>query len=285
MPPLNFNQLAKPQVITLLKNVARKLGHPPSYLEFRRITRAGQRRITRLFGGYRELLQHAGFEPRGPGYLLSKDQLLLDWAAVTRKLGRVPTVSQYKVHGKYGQASFSRQWRSWQEVPAAMLEFAASGPLRQDWNDVLSTAHRYLKERERSAMVPVRKPATRAIIARNARLPRTKADSPVYGHPIMMQELATAPVNEAGVIFLFGALAKQLGFLVLRVQQGFPDVEALRRGADGVWRWVRIELEYESRNFLLHGHDVNGCDLIVCWKHTWPSCPVEVVELSKIVER
>jgi hypothetical protein len=71
--------------------------------------------------------------------------------------------------------------------------------------------------------------------------------------------------------------------MVLRVQQGFPDVEALRRAADGVWRWVRIELEFESRNFLLHGHDPKGCDLIVCWTHNWPSCPVEVVELSKII--
>lgn len=71
--------------------------------------------------------------------------------------------------------------------------------------------------------------------------------------------------------------------MVLRVQQGFPDVEALRRGPDSVWRWVRIELEYESRNFLLHGHDIGGCDLIVCWKDNWPSCPIEVIELSKVI--
>ena len=44
-----------------------------------------------------------------------------------------------------------------------------------------------------------------------------------------------------------------------------------------------IEFEHESRNFLKHMHPVKGCDLIVCWKHNWPECPLEVVELSRAV--
>jgi len=27
-----------------------------------------------------------------------------------------------------------------------------------------------------------------------------------------------------------------------------------------------------------------GCDPIVCWKHNWAECPLEVLELSKLVE-
>jgi len=106
----------------------------------------------------------------------------------------------------------------------------------------------------------------------------------VYGRPIMMQELATAPTNEAGVLFLFGALAKKLGFMILRVQTEFPDIEALRCVGEK-WKRVRIELEYESKNFLLHRHEPKGCELIVCWKHNWETCPVEVLELSMIVEK
>jgi len=47
---------------------------------------------------------------------------------------------------------------------------------------------------------------------------------------------------------------------------------------------VRIEFEYESRNFLKHMHPANGCDLIVCWRHNWPECPLEVIELRKVME-
>jgi len=31
-------------------------------------------------------------------------------------------------------------------------------------------------------------------------------------------------------------------------------------------------------------HDVDGCDLIVCWSHNWPDCPLEVLALENVVE-
>jgi hypothetical protein len=42
-------------------------------------------------------------------------------------------------------------------------------------------------------------------------------------------------------------------------------------------------VEFESRNFLRHGNDPKKCDVIVCWIHNWPECPLEVVELRKVV--
>ncbi|HYX52294.1 MAG TPA: hypothetical protein VE783_02515, partial [Candidatus Limnocylindrales bacterium] len=79
-------------------------------------------------------------------------------------------------------------------------------------------------------------------------------------------------------------MAVQLGFLVLRVQKGFPDVEALRQVSKDHSELQKIEVEFLSRNFLDHGHDPKKCDLIVCWINNWPDCPVEVMELSKMVE-
>jgi hypothetical protein len=53
-----------------------------------------------------------------------------------------------------------------------------------------------------------------------------------------------------------------------------------------VWQRVRIEFEFESRNFLKHRHKKDGCDMIICWRHNWPECPsnIEVLELSKVLE-
>jgi hypothetical protein len=63
------------------------------------------------------------------------------------------------------------------------------------------------------------------------------------------------------------------------------DCEAKRQIAPGQWQRVRIEFEFESRNFRDHGHSPDGCDTIVCWSHNWPECPVhlEVVELKLII--
>ena len=80
-------------------------------------------------------------------------------------------------------------------------------------------------------------------------------------------------------------LAERLGFVVMKVQTEFPDCEALRHIGDNRWQHVRIEFEYESRNFLKHMHDPKGCDVIVCWEHNWRECPVEVVELKTEVSR
>jgi hypothetical protein len=33
-----------------------------------------------------------------------------------------------------------------------------------------------------------------------------------------------------------------------------------------------------------HGHRIDDCDLIICWKHNWEEgCPVEVLELSTVI--
>jgi hypothetical protein len=109
-------------------------------------------------------------------------------------------------------------------------------------------------------------------------------DRPVMGEPFDRRPMTNAPVNELGVMVLFGMVAAGLGLQVESVQGKFPDCIAKRQVAPGKWQYLRIEFEYESKNFKLHGHDPKGCDVIVCWRHNWKECPaeIEVIELSKL---
>src|ERR1051325_11665996 len=110
-------------------------------------------------------------------------------------------------------------------------------------------------------------------------------DRPVMGEAFSRSPMTNAPVNELGVMVLFGMVAGPLlGLQVESVQGKFPDCIAKRMVAPGKWQHLRIEFEYESKNFKLHGHDPKGCDVIVCWRHNWKECPaeIEVVELSKL---
>ena len=63
---------------------------------------------------------------------------------------------------------------------------------------------------------------------RTACRPRILKDRPIYGRPMMDMALGLAPTNEMGVVFLFGTVAKELGFMVVRLQAEFPDCEAFR---------------------------------------------------------
>lgn len=283
----DFNDLNRDEIIALLKKVAEELGHRPNQFEFWQMAKAKKEHMRRLFGSYRELVQEAGFEALGPGYHLTTEQLLTDWAVVARKMGKAPTVMQYNKAGKYSHRAFRMRWKSWHAVPAVVVEWATGKWPDRQWDDVAEIARKYTAERKAAGTRLGKKKYNRLTSTEETELTSTpgrkQAAGLVYGRPLVMQALATAPTNEAGVMYLFASLATALGFTVLHIQQAFPDCHAFRRGQDGLWRIVRIEFEFESRNFLMHGHDPKGCDLIVCWTHNWESCPVEVVELSKIV--
>jgi len=114
-----------------------------------------------------------------------------------------------------------------------------------------------------------------------------KRNTDVVGDPINLPGLVYGPVNEQGVVFLFGLLAKDLGYQVECVQSRFPDCVARKKNSEGKWEKVKIEFEYRSSDFRRHEHDASSCDVIVCWEHDWGGCPpkIEVRELKKEINR
>jgi len=107
----------------------------------------------------------------------------------------------------------------------------------------------------------------------------------IFGDKINFKSLSCAPMNELGVVYLFGVLHDTFDLKIESIQAGFPDCIARRKIGENRWEEVRIEFEYESKSFGTHGHDPNGADLIVCWIHNWSACPkeVEIIELSTLL--
>ena len=113
-----------------------------------------------------------------------------------------------------------------------------------------------------------------------------RVDRDEVGRKIDYPGLTYAPINEQGVVLLFGTMSDELGFSVEAVRQAFPDAVAIDYRADpdrGVRK--RIEFEFKSSNFARQKHDTKNCDIIVCWDHDWKSCPIEVIELRSIVRK
>jgi hypothetical protein len=112
-------------------------------------------------------------------------------------------------------------------------------------------------------------------------------DRPLLGPPLGLPGFMYEPANEMGVILLFGMLAWRLGFIIESAQAGYPDCQAKLEVDPGRWQHVRIEFEYESRQFRSHRHDPLRCDIIVCWRHNWSACPpsLQVIELREVVRQ
>ena len=169
-------------------------------------------------------------------------------------------------------------------MPEAFRKFAKG---KRKWGDVVALlpapqARVPAKEEVRGRPNEEAAPRTAARKRQHAQL----RDRPVYGNPSPFRGLGHEPVNEQGVVLLFGMLAKNLGYTIEAVQTGFPDCEAMRLIGPDRWQRVRIEFEFESKNFHQHGHPWSGCDVIVCWRHNWAECPIhiEVVELSTVIK-
>ncbi len=197
----------------------------------------------------------------------------------------------YERIGRYTQTPFFHRFQSWLAVPAAFSELAQAKGLEEEWKDVLHFIRAAPAKPRKSPAPSLPCPSSTTPLSK-AR-PRTLAyrrncfrDRPVAGPPLELDGLAHAPVNELGVVFFFGMFAHSLGFRVVSFQPGFPDCEAMREVQPGKWQRVRIEFEYESRNFRKHRHSHKGCDVIVCWRHNWKDCPrdLEVVELRRFVK-
>src|SRR5262249_22687965 len=259
-----------------IKGCAEKLGHAPSLGELHGMTGVTKRSIRRHFCIYVMALQACGLEKSGCGYYLSTKTLFTEWAEAVRRLGKIPTIAEFELRGKFSARPFMTRFKTWNSVPQCLLEYARKEGLEGEWGDVLEIIAGHT-ERRRRAGIPSGPPA--GTPARS----RMLINQPIYGTPLLTAALLTAPTNEAGVMFLFVSMGRELGYAAMKVQAEFPDCVALRKVDHERSQLVRIEFEYESKNFLAHLHDLDGCDMIVCWRHNWEECSLEVLELSKLV--
>lgn len=107
------------------------------------------------------------------------------------------------------------------------------------------------------------------------------------GEPIRFRGLLRSPANKAGVIYIFGLIGYELGFVVKSVMTEYPDCEAKRcvDVKNDKWKRLSLQFEYKSSDFLTKGLDPEECDLIVCWLHDWHQSPLEVLELRSVVSQ
>jgi hypothetical protein len=247
----------KKQIINAIVKVARQLGHTPSILEFAARAEISRYLLFRRFPKWNDAVRAAGLRPNRLHVRPEDSELLKDWGETVRKKRAMPSRWAYRLAGKYYPLTLAKRFGGWESVPQAFRNFAKA---KREWRDVLALLHNPVAGANAvpsGASLPgsiLRSPLA-------TRLPRaSRSHSPLYsftyGNPLDFRGLRYEPVNEQGVVLLFGMLAKDLGYLIEAVQKGFPDCEAMRQVAPERWQRVNIEFEFESKNFRDHGHPI-----------------------------
>jgi len=280
----------KRHVLNSIAAIAKQLGRPPSRSEF--ISRSGisLHLVLQSFPSWSNAIRAAGLRPYSLNARLQDRALLEDWGktvrrnrAIVRNRASLPR-HVYRRQGKYNPHTLAKRFGSWSSVPRAFCNFAKG---KREWADVVALLSAPVARplSSMSARSQASESSVSSIPPKQLQHPPLKGRA-TYGNPTNFRGLRYEPVNEQGVVLLFGMLAKDLGYIIEAVQKGFPDCEAMRQVAPDRWQRVRIEFEFESRNFRDHGHPLTGCDIIVCWRHNWHECPahVEILELSNVIK-
>ena len=255
------SHLDRATIIQRFKEVGEALGRVPTRPEFRAASGVSRKQVIRLFGCHRELLRAAGHEPYGAARRLPSAVILRNLRDGFVAAGGIVLPAHFRRVCRLDLRTIQRRWGGWTQALAAL----------RDWLERDEPDYPHL-------------PALRRLCA-GIKAPQPKSSlAPRCGDLLRVRALDHAPTSESAVVFLFGLVAEELGFVLETVGAQFPDAIGRRR-IGKTWQHVRIEFEYESRSFRAHRHDPKGCDLIVCWEDNWPEAPVEVLELKWEIAR
>lgn len=263
-------------IIQLLQNLATQLNKRNlSTADVRKVIPVSNVKV--YFGSLGNALEAAGLERtdsaehfKGRGNILSEDDLFQSLYEVENELGHEPKSLEYSAQRKYSIRPFKKRFGKWEAVLKQYRKWKAEKSSLQ------------VQEGSESNEISQKGVIGHGSAMQPNILPTIDGKPPqLYGEPIEFRGLRHAPVNEQGVVYLFGMVSRELGFYIEAVQQGFPDCEGkyLYDAKKNLWAKARIEFEYEASSFQKHGHDSNQCDFIVCWINDWKGCPIKVIEL------
>jgi hypothetical protein len=214
--------LSREVLIEAAKRAARESAVPLGRTEFTRRTGISRWHIARVFpeGRWTELRTLAGIarcamdHPRP-----ANDELLAEFHRVVLEHGRIPTWAVFGNKRQIGSEALLRK------------RFQGVAGLWQAYRD-------WLQAKEPDSPV-LRLLAAEAPRTGGRRLGSPKPDAAVshwagnagfvFGPPLDFRGLRHAPINEQGVVYIFGMVSYELGFIVEGLQSAFPDCEAMRR--------------------------------------------------------
>ncbi|NKB20307.1 MAG: hypothetical protein GKS01_07410 [Alphaproteobacteria bacterium] len=272
--------------------VAAQLGVSRLPLErFRVETGISLNQIYKHYDSWGALCRAAGLVPTSPTARLADEKILADIRDGFIATGGITPWHQLRHLVPWGHNIPRRRWGSWGGTLSAFRDWVVVHDPDFPYLAALEAQiQRREKRRQRQAEVPLPPwPALGGRVCGEALNIGAGEDggggvAAARGCDVSMLH---APVNEQGVVMLFGMMAAALGYVVDSVTAAFPDCTGKRlvREAEGGqpprWEAVRIEFEYRSRSFHYHRHDAAQCDVIICWEDDWPDCPLEVLALKE----
>lgn len=274
-------QVTQEKLIKEIRRIAKHLGQNQlSGSEFRKHSGISQFHIYKLFDNWNDAIEKAGLIPHTEKYKISNDALFAEMERVFITNGGICTRNKFNKLSKIHADSYYKRFGRWNNILAVFHDWLDQNNREFPFMDQLTTSTNHHIESDKEGI------SAKKLLKQQSLTSWDTLGSTTYGPFLNFRGLQHAPLNEQGVVFLFGMISFELGFVVEAIRNGYPDCEAKRRIDKNrdQWERVRIEFEYRSKNFKEHGHNLEQCDIIICWIHDWKECPLEVIELKSVIK-
>lgn len=229
--------------------------------------------IYNAFDGWREACKLAGLDVNDQNIPISNNDLFEEMRRVFLSIGNVCNKTKFQRESKYSSGTYKKRFGRWQDVLWAFRQWLELEGIEFPFIDKLPA--------KSIDIVKVNNEPKSPEIPYWPGIPDT-----TYGPFLNFPGLQHAPLNELGVVFLFGMVCDKLGYVVESIRSSYPDCEAKRRidNKRDNWEKVKVEFEFRSSSFKEHGHNSDLCNVIVCWEDDWLECPLEVLELRSVIK-
>ena len=278
------------EIIREVKFADNKSDEPLTLKDFERMSGIKEWQIKNYFpkGGWSELKRLANIkdEPR-PSIKLSRKKFAFKGKAINKKKPNLTKeyviaeediiVEEDIVAEEVAEEKVDAKKAT--KKDAGAIKAAAEKAAKEDADAIKAAAEKAAKKKIVEPPISPSKQSQKGITD------TIKDDIAEFGEIIDFRGLRHAPINQNGVIFLFGMVSNELGFMVEAIHAAFPECEAKRHVGENRYQRVRIKFEYKSSNYMSHGYDPSGADMIVCWVHDWHDCPLEVLELQIAIDK
>ena len=235
--------------------------------------------------GLTQLKQDLGLKISRQERPLSNDELLEQLDKVVSKFKKIPTWAQIERETKTTQKVFNNRFGK-KGIRDVFRHYSKWLEKNKSDSENIKLVNEYIENQGRIETPRSHQDKKKDSSSKKPIRTHSKGHGRQYGESLNFRNFIYEPTTEQGVVLLFGKVSECLGFSIEGAYQDWPDCEAKRfiHGAKRRQQSVKIEFEYESYDYK-RNHPVKGCDIIVCWKHNWNGCPLEVIELRTEMEK
>jgi len=229
------------------------IGRPPTQREYRSHATKNDlptlHQVLYQFGNWTAVIESAGLTPNENKPPRTGDltdaELVAEFVDVANRLGKLPTQLEFRSYSKFSVRPYTYRWGGWKQVKQHFAKHHG----------------------DKFSFTPTVTSKRGATTTRRKRLSFDSA-------------LCFEPQNEVETVILFSLLAPTLGYRIRSVRTEFPDAELEKDGTT-----VLAEFEYESSNYIQHGHDLNADCICICWRNNRDLGSIPVLALEDVVRQ